>query len=119
MSQDNQDKRKIFNTVKNHLLRQNKRSVNWTGDVCAYRGDNGLKCAVGCLISNKAYHKELEGQIVTEKWVKFALIESGIPADDDEVLSMLGKLQRIHDTVQIYNWPGVLKDLEESLFGDQ
>ena len=54
---------KTFNTVVYCLLKQNKCSkITRYGDtICAYRGRQGLKCAVGCTIPDKLYLKEMEG----------------------------------------------------------
>jgi hypothetical protein len=38
----------VFDQVATHLLTQRQRST--TKGNCAYRGDDGLKCAAGCLL---------------------------------------------------------------------
>ena len=54
-----------FETVYRALLAQGEPSVTRDpkGEVqeCCYRGDGGMKCAVGHLISDSDYHGELEG----------------------------------------------------------
>lgn len=50
----------IFDKVATHLLSQGKRSA-LGGVGCAYRGDGGLQCAIGCLIPDELYRYELEG----------------------------------------------------------
>lgn len=55
----------LYNVVKTHLLAQLKKSIrlNSQGElICAYRGDNGLSCALGCLIPDEAYHPDIEGE---------------------------------------------------------
>lgn len=54
----------IFKHVGKHLLTQNEQSLvdRDTDRSCAYRGDGGLKCAVGCLITDEAYDPAIEGQ---------------------------------------------------------
>jgi hypothetical protein len=59
------DKQKIFKKVAIHLLTQGKKSQRklrfHRNTVCAYRGYNNLKCAIGCLIPDKLYSSDLEG----------------------------------------------------------
>lgn len=43
----------IFNQVYTHLLTQNEKCEDENG--CAYRNEQGLKCAVGCLITDEVY----------------------------------------------------------------
>ena len=43
----------IFDKVATHLLTQNARSA--AEGSCLYRSPSGLKCAVGCLISDSVY----------------------------------------------------------------
>lgn len=50
---------KIFDKVVTHLLTQGRRSVSWNGN-CQYRGPEGRKCAIGCLIPDQYYHKSLD-----------------------------------------------------------
>lgn len=54
----------IFDTVATHLFAQGKQALRDDGIHCAYRGQNGTKCAVGCLISDDQYFKGIEGHDV-------------------------------------------------------
>jgi len=58
------DRQKIFDTVAAHLLKQNKKSVGADnlGHVCQYRSSDGLKWAIGCLITDEAYYPNLENK---------------------------------------------------------
>lgn len=57
-------KQETFDTVAKHLLTQKKKA--WTrGTGCAYRGEDGTKCAVGCLIPDDRYDSDLEGAGLT------------------------------------------------------
>ncbi len=112
----------IFDTVKDHLLKQNARSER--GDEllslslgksgCAYRGQDGLKCAIGCLIPDEDYEPRFEGQGVDDilegtncEWAPNWYIQS--PADvREEMLRMLGELQCAHDNVPVDMWPAEL-----------
>ena len=54
-----------FDTVVRHLHTQGKRSIvknrRSSGDECRYRTDDGLKCAIGCLIPDEVYSFQYEG----------------------------------------------------------
>lgn len=57
-------KQKIFDKVVKHLFKQGKKAHN--GQVCLYLTDDGLKCAVGCLIPyNRLNNFEPEGVVDT------------------------------------------------------
>ena len=107
--------KEIFDRVKTHLLEQGARARHSTG-VCAYRAPNGLKCAVGCLITDEAYNDGLEGKNVKSGRVLPALIVSGI-STDSTTLHMLTSLQSIHDREAPANWERELAHLEADLFG--
>jgi len=49
----------IFDKVCAHLAQQKKRSI--FGSQCAYRGENGMKCAVGALLPDDMCREEMEG----------------------------------------------------------
>lgn len=53
------DSQAVFNTVAEHLLRQGRKSLD--NFACAYRGENGAKCAVGVVIPDTLYEPEIEG----------------------------------------------------------
>ena len=46
----------VFDVVAKHLLTQNAKSMDDPWDeMCAYRGENGRRCAVGALIPDDLY----------------------------------------------------------------
>lgn len=97
------NKKEIFQIVSRHLLEQGEPSFDNSG-MCAYRGVDGKKCAVGCLIKDEFYSKGLE--VISpspNNLVGKALIASGIP-DDVLIFSMLRHLQKIHDTFNPEDW---------------
>lgn len=103
----------IFNRVATHLLRQGAKSMD--GDICRYRGPNGLKCAVGCLIDDAHYTPDIEGIGVLDapslhEKLHDALEASGVPAGL-ETLRMLDALQAIHDSEPVFLWRSNLADL--------
>ena len=117
--------KEIFDRVKTHLLAQGERALHGGepyglgigGDGCAYHTQSGLKCAVGCLITEEAYSEELEGELVDDLGVRAALESSGI-SYDPVTLYMLLDLQSIHDDEAPNRWEHALDNLEYDLFGD-
>jgi len=97
----------IFNTVSKHLLKQNKVCEN--NFSCAYRGPNGLKCAVGVLIKDKHFKKIYNNDGIYHDGVIKMLTLSGIPTDKESLI-FLTNLQRIHDTGEVENWKTKLKN---------
>lgn len=53
-------KQEIYDKVCKHLAKQKTRAMNdGAGGGCAYRADDGKKCAVGCLIPYNIWKKEV------------------------------------------------------------
>jgi hypothetical protein len=106
----------VFDTITQHLLTQKCRSKNdEESPMCLYRGKGtfeGTKCAIGCLISDEYYSKELEGKPICDPRVRTAVeksLNTEISActrfDDyspDEFF--LRYLQYIHDKRGIAEW---------------
>ena len=117
--------REIFDRVKTHLLAQGEKALRGGepygsgkhGSGCAYHAQSGLKCAIGCLITDEAYSEVLEGDTVDDFGVRAALESSGI-SDDPVTLEMLCRLQSIHDDEAPNRWEHELDNLEADLFGD-
>lgn len=90
----------IFDTVVKHLHEQNSQSVDEKGS-CMYRGVDGKKCAVGCLIPDDLYSKDIEthGSGATE--VRHVLAKAGVIKSEDDIFTseqlLLNSLQRFHD----------------------
>ena len=123
------DRQKIFNKIAKHLLKQNKRSLNADGR-CVYRGPNGLKCAIGCLIPDKIYNKKMDNlgewyssvpiydlAMIYPNVRKYLEIDlgsrlmtrmEGVPED----IVFLQSLQDIHDddAYAPYEWKALLKE---------
>lgn len=100
----------IFDQVVEHLLTQGKRSVLDDG-LCAYRKEDGSKCAVGCLIPDENYYEGLEGGDAYRNDVIAALPFIA----DEEIKILLYHLQDIHDTDEPYLWREALMDLAGEL----
>ena len=102
-----------FDTVANHLLTQNKRSVVYMGDdqreSCAYRTPDGLMCAVGCLIPDDKYTKDVEGVNVrglADQDQEAQMIPKITDSDDE--FHFLMAIQDIHDGINPIDWPHAL-----------
>lgn len=96
----------IFDTVKTHLLTQMEKSIaaitEHNNDICAYRGLNGLKCAIGCLIPDELYSRKLEGKAV-------ACLPTKIIQSIGRNVELLTQLQELHDHMPVENWKVGLK----------
>lgn len=112
-----QTMQQVFDRVALHLLQQGRKSLmeadRTTSVRCAYRGEGGLKCAVGFLISDEAYNEELESCPVHDAGVCFALNRSGVSTTHGMV-EMLGRLQSIHDNAQPERWLSSLQSIAAS-----
>ena len=107
----------IFDKTASHLLKQGTQAVLEDSDTCAYRGQDGLMCAVGCLINEDAYNWCLEGTSIDDSpSVQRALRHSGIEFDTDgQVMLLLTRLQDIHDTKEESDWASSLGELADEL----
>lgn len=84
----------VFDQVAGHLLTQLQASVTHEG--CAYRGEEGLKCAAGCLIADEEYNDLFEhidwGELVHQNLV---------PGDHSHLIM---DLQCVHDSYIVDDW---------------
>lgn len=98
----------VFDQVATHLLKQNKHSVDWNTacvyTACAYRGDNGLKCAAGCLIADDEYELGFEGY----DWTTLAVRTKKVP---DSHALLIARLQKTHDDNIPDEWYQDLRDV--------
>lgn len=113
-------RQEIFNTVRDHLLKQQARCINEDNN-CQYRGPNGMRCAIGCLIPDEHYKPELEGwgiaplveprNILPEGKLLLEALTATLGGEPDkDTLLLLYKLQLIHDTENLNDWPAALRD---------
>lgn len=113
----------IVEFVKEKLLNQYECSFN--ENECAYRGENGLKCAIGHLIPDDLYLPQFEGTGIhsispiknspTGEKLKTAIektIGRTLNADD---LMVLATLQKIHDDYDVDNWEEAFDQLIEDI----
>lgn len=86
---------KAYEIVRAHLIEQGRPASDVMTGSCFYRHE-GLKCAVGCLISDDAYRPSMEDCTVDDVGVRLALVESGW-AMTPEGFEMLHDMQSCHD----------------------
>ena len=108
---DNMTLKEIFGECEAHLLKQNAKSC--IGEVCAYRGNNGLKCAAGIFLSDENAEK-------LDSMQGFAwdceLISAGLSVDKT---NLIRDLQSIHDREPVSEWRGLLQGWRGLLQGYQ
>ena len=106
------DRQAIFNQVASHLLQQNAKAFREdTGD-CAYLTEEGLQCAVGCLIPDGHPGFQVEGPVTVLLAAFPDLKETwGVEEETDE--DFLDVLQGIHDLHQTCNWEDELEGFAE------
>ena len=95
----------VYDKVKAHLLTQGEKSMN-DGD-CMYRGNNGLKCAIGCLIDDTLYNPHIEGIAITGPsgfLIRHLLVKSGINVELPKMQNLLNSLQLLHDETSPKDW---------------
>jgi hypothetical protein len=92
----------VFDQVVTHLRTQGKKSL-LNDQHCVYRGDGGLKCAAGCLISDAEMEAMLEVNVNVNdglSWV--GLINNNLAPKEHREL--VAELQYIHDHKEIDAW---------------
>ena len=102
----------IFNRVAAHLLAQGRPSLSDNEGECAYRGEDDLRCAVGCLIDDAHYSEALEGCSVQHGDVVQAVKSSlGLPHLPPRLVYLLEELQVLHDYTPPSTWRKELKEI--------
>ena len=107
------NKQETYDKVCSHLLTQRAKSLhNKHEDIqsCAYRGDEGRTCAIGCLIADAYYNPSMEGVGVENMSVQKALRFSGV---DLSFTNLLAKLQSVHDVYEVEDWETRLRAIAE------
>ena len=95
-------------TIKEHLIKQNRPSVDSNGK-CMYRGEDGTKCAIGCLIPDHLYNKSMEHKPVDQ--IAHLLTEV-LPPDSVDIVALM-EAQFIHDRRHPEYWASEMKRLIE------
>jgi hypothetical protein len=92
-------KQQVFDEVVAHLREQRVCSMGGKANSfqCLYRGPNNTKCAVGALIPDSVYAKQMEGKNVVALLMTYPNLRVSVP-EIDAYSTMLGTLQGIHDS---------------------
>lgn len=102
----------VFDYVIGHLVSQGRQSIDkkakggWVP--CAYRGENGAKCAVGALIPDEIYDDGMEGSpvdMLIEQFPRECVITGII-----KHANLLIDLQKLHDDSRVWRDNGRFKD---------
>lgn len=93
----------VFDKVYNHLMTQMKICTDKFN--CLYRGEDGLKCAAGCLIPDEYYKEEME-----EKAWEQLVTKGMVPSDHEKLIS---DLQCVHDYATPDKWKEALAIIAE------
>lgn len=132
----------IFDVVSTHLLTQKKQARQGVDDeglgsgICQYRTSTGLKCAVGCLITDHQYTPVMEraGSLINfdslnlddlpeesncsftdraagAKAVLTALRDNNVDVNNHDIVALLTRLQAMHDNEEPRRWPARLSML--------
>lgn len=100
----------IFDITATHLLSQNEKSIIKSPDTehgitpaCRYRGEGGLKCAIGPLIPDDLYSANMEGLSIHRLFGRFPTLmeKCGLNICNQ---SLLIELQNIHDDYKVEEW---------------
>lgn len=106
------DRQAVFDKIRRHLKKQGRRSEKLPL-FCAYRNEDGLKCAIGCLITDEFYTQNLEGQAIEANAVLKAVAASLGTTLSKKDKDFLGELQTIHDEVHPDDWEDRFEDLAD------
>lgn len=106
-------KQTLFNRVVRHLRTQGRPAKQREFPLCHYRlydQESGtvLKCAIGCLIPDKRYTTELEGELVSSSAVRKA---AGL---EKTHLRLATRLMDIHDGYPVEKWEDQFKKVAKT-----
>ncbi len=101
----------MFNKIVKHLLKQNKKcELTNKNDykMCVYRGENGMKCAIGCILPDKLYRPRHDKESYDiYRLMNNLEIRKYFGGKDN--IEFLVELQGIHDSYNPKNWKFKLK----------
>lgn len=100
-------KQETLDLVAKHLLQQNAQSMHPEKPICAYRGCNGMKCAIGVLIPDELCTEDLEGLDASHPRIVNLLRDQG------HNVALCADLQLAHDSCQPSQWPQALITVAE------
>ena len=102
----------VIDRVESILLTQGCRALKDSSThICAYRGKNGTKCAIGHLIPDENYKADMEGESAVTLLAKYPLVLGRKPTDG--MVTILTRCQGIHDNYYPKNWRENFRQLRE------
>jgi len=110
----------IFTTVKAHLLIQMAQCKGEFGACMYFDPYTGRKCAVGCLIPQSLYDRDMEERVMLQdnRPVREALEAAGVIPEGcwSIAVPFLMRMQGIHDTYPVSLWASALDTMEQEFF---
>lgn len=106
----------IFDKVVLHLLEQGERCSTMDEDgkeTCLYRGPEGMRCAVGCLIPDDLYDPGIEKKRVSSLPESIREVIEPTDMGTGTAIVFLERLQDIHDNETAKDWPNELRALAD------
>lgn len=95
-------------------LRQQGRPSRYDAAGCAYRGPDGLKCAVGALIPDELYRDNMEGRTIRTLLISDRDAYHKLSRLLDRVdVQLLEEMQTIHDHNEPKQWEKAFKYVAE------
>lgn len=92
----------IFDQVAKHLLKQMRKSYLLdSATACAYRGEQGTMCAVGCLLTE--YDPGIERKTVYVIFRDYPEIAEAAGINKDHI-ALITRLQTMHDFRSVDGW---------------
>jgi hypothetical protein len=100
-----------FDEVVNGLRKQGGKSISKSphGEICAYRGAEGRKCAAGLLMKDEEYDPAFEGQNIRAIMLRYPSVMSLYR--DNSVKGLIFHLQQIHDWHKVLDWESLFQAL--------
>jgi hypothetical protein len=100
----------VFDQVVNHLMTQMKPSANLTLEgnpgSCAYRNDDGLSCAAGCLMDDVEALEVKKASYNNAAWT--AIVGNKLAPETH--WELITQLQKIHDQMSPDRWHHALRN---------
>lgn len=95
----------VFDYATARMLRQGEKSVESDG-ACIYNGPGGLRCAVGCLISDERYHQNPDymESVAYNNFLESVGIDLLGCGSEDGTERVLEELQEVHDSNSPEAW---------------
>jgi hypothetical protein len=106
------NRQQLFDVMCAGLLKQNARSTAFDGLRCQYRGDRGTKCAIGMLIPDAIYDRNLEFMGVKDLCERIGRTPEGARAANvlRAHLPLLMRMQDIHDSALPCDWRSAMRE---------